>query len=93
MAISDDEMYRNMQFLVTDDGIIGCYIEGHHDKEQFSMVSTDFMKKELDKEVLEDYKEVKVGYHKVMPRDGRLILHFSTKQMRGSRPVMEMLYL
>lgn len=92
--MSNNEMYRNMQPLFTKDETLGCYIEGHHDIEQFKKVAVDFLKTECDMEVSEQYREVRQGYYKVVPRKHEWpMLYFSEQKMRGSKPVMEMQYL
>lgn len=92
--MTDDEMYRKMELLHTEDKALGCYVEGHHDMDQFKRVAVDFLKTECDMTVSEQYRETRQGYHKVVPRMYRLpMLYFSVKKMRGSKPVMEMRYL
>ncbi|QNB45852.1 hypothetical protein BR63_05695 [Thermanaerosceptrum fracticalcis] len=92
--MTNDEMYRKMCVLRTEDEILGCYIEGHHDMEQFKRVAVDFLKTECDMEVPEEYRVARKGYYKIIPRfKGWSILYFSEKPMRGAKPIMEMQYL
>jgi hypothetical protein len=94
--MTDDEIYRDMQFLHSEDETLGCYIEGHHDIEQFKRVAIDFLKTECGMTVSEQYREARQGYYKVIPLPGKpwwFKLHFSEQKMRGSKPVMEMRYL
>ncbi len=94
--MTDQEMYSKIQFLHFDNDCCGCALFEHSDIEQFKKVAVDFMKTEADQEISEQYRQVRVGYYKVVPaKDARFNAryHFSEKPMRGAKPVMKMVYL
>lgn len=91
--MTDQELYYAIQILSTDDESLGCFYKGHCDMEQFKRVAVDFLKTECEWEVKEEYCQARKGYYKIVPRGGNLIYHFSAEKMKGSIPVMEMMYL
>lgn len=91
--MTDGDIYGKLELLHTEDETLGCYVEGHHDMEQFKRVAIDFLQVECDMIVSEKYRKARLGYHKVVPRLHKLpMLYFSVQKMRGSKPVMEMRY-
>jgi hypothetical protein len=88
--MDDEQMYSKMEPLQSEDDTFGCYIEGHHDIEQFERVATAFVN---DNKILpEDYiPKIRQGYYKTIPLRGYgLILHYSDNKMRGAKAIMEM---
>jgi hypothetical protein len=87
--MSDNEMYKKIEFLQTEDETLGCYIKGHYDNEQFARVADKFLREECMMRNDEKF-EVKVGYYKVVPyRDESSMCCFNETKMRGAFPVME----
>jgi hypothetical protein len=89
--MTDKEMYDEIQFLVSDDETLGCYIKGHFDDEQFERVSLEFVSKELEWSKEDPYCFRK-GYFKDVPYNGGAMLHFTETKLRGAYPIMEMFY-
>lgn len=93
--MEDRELYNKIRSLSNDWESLGCYVEGHYDMEQFKKVATDWLKTECEWETKEQFKRARKGYYKVVPRKGTDfgIFVFSENKMRGSKPIMEMMYL
>jgi hypothetical protein len=94
VCMTDDDLYRKLQFLRTDDETIGCYFEGHCDIEQFSRVAKDFLGKECYMDTTDEYLQIRKGYYKSVPyHDGCSYWHFFEKKIRGAKAIMEMKHL